>query len=188
MDPAPGDTTRVGVPHPEIFAAFAPGVELLLDDGLRVESCSSAYAITRVIARGPLSDHKGVSVVGAVLPVSAVTEKDRIDLAFALDVGADWVALSFVQRPEDIGEMHDIIAGRAAVMAKLETPAATDCLWEIVRVSDGPDGRARRPWRRDAARAGAADTAAVAGKFPMEAVCMMDRIIREVEQDPEFRR
>ncbi len=86
---------------------------------------------------GKLSDRKGVSVVGAVLPVSALTPKDRIDLAFALDMGADWIAFSFVQRPEDMEEVQAIVAGRAAMMAKLEKPTAIDHLEEIVRLSDG---------------------------------------------------
>src|SRR3974377_2454766 len=90
MDATPGDARRVSIPHPEIFAALAPGVELLLDDGklrLKVESCGEGFAEARVAAGGALSDRKGVSVVGAVLPLSALTEKDPGDLAFSLDVG-----------------------------------------------------------------------------------------------------
>ena len=95
------------MPHPEIFQALKPGVELLLDDGkvrLVVESCAPTHARTRVVVPGALSNRKGVSVIGAVLPLSALTEKDRRDLDFALKMGADWVALSFVQRPEDVKE------------------------------------------------------------------------------------
>jgi len=140
MDASPGDASRVGMPHPEVFAALKPGVQLLLDDGkirLMVEACGTGAADTRIVAGGALSDRKGVSVVGAVLPLSALTEKDRIDLAFALDMGADWVALSFVQRPEDMVEVRRLAEGRAAVMAKLEKPSAIDCLEDIVRLSDG---------------------------------------------------
>ena len=139
-DPSPGDASRVGMPHPEVFAALKPGVQLLLDDGkirLLVEACGAGAADTRIVAGGALSDRKGVSVVGAVLPLSALTEKDRIDLAFALEMGADWVALSFVQRPEDVVEVRQLAEGRAAVMAKLEKPSAIDCLEDIVRLSDG---------------------------------------------------
>ncbi|HMO29650.1 pyruvate kinase [Enterovirga sp.] len=135
----PGDETRVSMPHPEVFQALAPGVQLLLDDGkvrLEVESCEQGSAVTRVVVGGPLSDRKGVSVVGAVLPVSALTEKDRRDLAFALELGVDWVALSFVQRPEDLDEVREIVRGRAGVMAKLEKPSAIDRLEEIVDRSD----------------------------------------------------
>ena len=136
----PGDQRRVGMPHPEIFQALKPGVELLLDDGkvrLVVESCGPEHAETRVMVGGALSNRKGVSVIGAVLPVSAMTEKDHRDLDFALDTGADWVALSFVQRPEDMDEVRALVEGRANVMAKLEKPSAIERLDEIVARSDG---------------------------------------------------
>ncbi len=136
---APGDERRVSLPHPEIFQALSPGVELLLDDGkvrLVVEACGPTSAETRVVTGGSLSDRKGVSVVGAVLPVSALTAKDRQDLAFGLDLGADWIALSFVQRPEDLDEVRDIVGGRAGIMAKLEKPAAIERLEDIVDRSD----------------------------------------------------
>ena len=135
----PGDKERVSLPHPEIFQALAPGVQLLLDDGkvrLEVESCSSDQAMTRVLVGGVLSDRKGVSVVGAVLPLSALTPKDRIDLAYGLELGADWIALSFVQRPEDVEEVRAIVAGRAGVMSKLEKPSAVEHLDAIVALSD----------------------------------------------------
>jgi pyruvate kinase len=135
----PGDDTRVSLPHPEVFQALSPGVELLLDDGkirLSVEESGPDFAQTRVVTGGPLSDRKGASVVGAVLPVSALTEKDRRDLAFGLELGADWIALSFVQRPEDLDEVRAIVRGRAGVMAKLEKPSAIDRLEEIVDRSD----------------------------------------------------
>src|SRR5690349_6313118 len=108
-----------------MFQALAPGVELLLDDEkirLVVEYCGEGRAQTKVLIGGPLSDRKGVSVVGAVLPLSALTEKDRRDLAFGLELGADWIALSFVQRPEDIEELRAIVGDRAAIIAKLEKP------------------------------------------------------------------
>jgi pyruvate kinase len=140
LDERPGDQYRVGMPHPEIFQALKPGVELLLDDGkvrLVVESCGSGHAETRVAVGGALSNRKGVSVVGAVLPLSALTDKDRRDLDFALDMGADWIALSFVQRPADMEEVRALVGKRANVMAKLEKPSAIDCLDEIVALSDG---------------------------------------------------
>src|SRR3954463_8321374 len=99
LAPAPGTRERVPLPHPEVFAALAPGVQLLLDDGkirLEVEAADDRSAVTRVLVGGPPAERKGVSVVGAVLPVSALTEKDRSDLLFALQLGVDWVALSFV--------------------------------------------------------------------------------------------
>jgi len=140
LNGGPGDTHRVSLPHPEVFKALSPGVQLLLDDGkirLLVEACGADHARTRVIAGGRLSDHKGVSVVGAVLDLSPLTAKDRIDLAFGLELGADWIALSFVQRPDDMQELRTIVAGRAGVMAKLEKPAAIAHLDAIVALSDG---------------------------------------------------
>ena len=135
----PGSATRVALPHPEIFAALETGTDLLLDDGrlrLRVEQFGADFAQTRVINGGPLSDRKGVNVPGVVLPLSALTEKDRIDLAYGLRLGVDWVALSFVQRPEDIIEVRAMVDGRAAIVAKLEKPAAITSLDAIVAEAD----------------------------------------------------
>ncbi|MBV9199907.1 MAG: pyruvate kinase, partial [Alphaproteobacteria bacterium] len=140
LDERPGDQRRVGMPHPEIFQALKPGVELLLDDGkvrLGVESCGPDHAETRVAVAGALSNRKGVSVVGAVLPLSVLTDKDRRDLDFALGMGADWIALSFVQRPADMEQIRAVVSKRANVMAKLEKPSAIDCLDEIVALSEG---------------------------------------------------
>ena len=139
MEKAPGDSRRAPLPHPEIFAAIGPKTELLLDDGklaLRVESSGADFADTVVVTGGHLSERKGVNVPNAVLPLSPLTEKDRSDLAFALDLGVEWVALSFVQRPEDVAEARRLIAGRAAVMIKLEKPAAIDSLEELIDLSD----------------------------------------------------
>jgi pyruvate kinase len=139
MEKAPGDARRAPLPHPEIFAAIGARTELLLDDGklaLRVESSGSDFADTVVVTGGHLSERKGVNVPNAVLPLSPLTEKDRSDLAFALDLGVEWVALSFVQRPEDVAEARRLIAGRAAVMIKLEKPAAIDSLEELIDLSD----------------------------------------------------
>ena len=135
----PGDATRVSLPHPEIFAALTEGTQLLLDDGrvrLRVDRCASDFADTHVLVGGALSDRKGVNVPGVVLPLSALTEKDRRDLEFGLGLGVDWIALSFVQRPEDIEEVKVIVQGRAGIVAKLEKPAAIQCLDSIVEVAD----------------------------------------------------
>jgi pyruvate kinase len=139
MEKAPGDARRAPLPHPEIFAAIGAKTELLLDDGklaLRVESSGADFADTVVVTGGHLSERKGVNVPNAVLPLSPLTEKDRSDLAFALDLGVEWVALSFVQRPEDVAEARRLIAGRAAVMIKLEKPAAIDSLEELIDLSD----------------------------------------------------
>ena len=140
LDPAAGDATRANLPHPEIFAALEAGTELLLDDGklrLRVDAFGPDFADTTVLVGGPLSDRKGVNVPGVVLPISPLTAKDRADLDFGLSLGVDWVALSFVQRPEDLREAREIIGDRAWIMAKLEKPAAVDALEPIVALADG---------------------------------------------------
>jgi len=243
LNPADGDARRVSLPHPEIFAALVRGAALLLDDGklaLRVEDFGPDFATTRVVVGGRLTDRKGVNVPGVVLPISPLTEKDRRDLHYALELGVDWVALSFVQRPEDIFEARTIIGDRALVMTKLEKPAAIDRLDEIVRASDAimvargdlgvetPPERVPilqraivRACRREGkpvvvatqmlesmtaspvpTRAEASDVASAifqgadavmlsaesaAGKYPVEAVTMMDRIIGQVEADPYYR-
>jgi pyruvate kinase len=244
LDAAPGGRDRVPLPHPEVFAALAPGVQLLLDDGkirLEIEEAGAETATARVVVPGPLSERKGVSVVGALLPVSALTEKDRGDLAFALELGADWVALSFVQRPEDLDEVRDLAGRPVSLVAKLEKPAAVERLEEIVAHSEAvmvargdlgvemaPEKvptiqrrilRACRvagkpvivatqmlesmilaptPTRAevsdvatavyDGADAVMLSAESAAGKYPLDAVRIMDRIIAEVEADPHYRR
>lgn len=134
-----GDPHRAPLPHPEIFRALVPGIDLLLDDGklrLRVENCGPDFAETTVVTGGRLTDRKGVNVPGVMLPISALTEKDRQDLQFGLDLGVDWVALSFVQRPEDVAEARRLIAGRAAVLVKLEKPAGIERLEELIELAD----------------------------------------------------
>ena len=243
LDPTPGNRDRVPLPHPEIFAALSPGVHLLVDDGkirLEIEQAEAKSATARVLTGGRISERKGVSVVGAVLPVSPLTEKDRRDLTFALELGVDWVALSFVQRPEDMDELRELVGGKAAIMAKLEKPSAIERLEEIVDRSDavmvarGDLGVEMQPEQvptiqRRVLRAGrnagkpvivatqmlesmieaptptraeASDVAtavyegadavmlsaeSAAGRYPLEAVRMMDRIIAEVERDPYYR-
>jgi pyruvate kinase len=238
-----GDATGCSLPHPEIFAALQPGCELLIDDGrlrLTVESCGPDHAATRVVVGGDVSDHKGVNVPGVMLPLSALTTKDRRDLDTALELGADWIALSFVQRPEDLHEIRALVGGRAGIMSKIEKPAAISRLDEIVELSDsvmvarGDLGvempaeqvpaiqkRIVRSCRRlgrpviiatqmlDSmvaspvpTRAEASDVAtaiydgadavmlsaeSASGRYPVEAVAMMDRIIVEVERDPLYR-
>jgi pyruvate kinase len=242
-DSAPGDAERVGMPHPEIFAALVQGTELLLDDGrlrLVVERCGADFAETRVAVGGKLSERKGVNVPGVVLPLTALTAKDRRDLELALELDADWIALSFVQRPEDVAEARAIIGQRAAIVSKLEKPSAVERLDEIVALSDavmvarGDLGvelpaeqvpaiqkRIVRSCRRLGkpvivatqmlesmvespvpTRAEASDVAtaiydgadavmlsaeSASGKYPVEAVGMMNRIIEQVEADPQYR-
>jgi pyruvate kinase len=244
LDTRPGTRQRVPLPHPEVFAALSPGVHLLIDDGkmrLEVEEARPDAATARVVTGGPLKERKGVSVVGAVLPVSALTDKDKRDLAFAVELGADWIALSFVQRPEDLEEVRALVRDPVMVMAKLEKPAAIERLDEIITRSDavmvarGDLGVEMQPEKvptiqRQVLRAGraagrpvvvatqmlesmieaptptraeASDVAtavyegadavmlsaeSAAGRYPVEAVKMMDRIIAEVERDPHYRR
>ncbi len=139
LSPEPGDEKRAPLPHPEVFAAIAPKQELLFDDGrvrLKVGKCGKDFAETRVTTGGALLDHKGLNVPNVVLPIAALTEKDRRDLAFGLEMGVDWVGLSFVQRPKDVVEIREHVAGRAALMTKLEKPAAIAHLDDIIELSD----------------------------------------------------
>jgi pyruvate kinase len=138
-DAAPGDATRVHLPHAEIFRAIEPGHVLLLDDGkirLVATAVDDKRIMTRVEVGGKLSDRKGVSLPGTTIPFSALAEKDRSDLEAALDTDIDWVALSFIQRPEDIAEAKKLTRGRAAVMAKIEKPQAVTRLGEIIDLAD----------------------------------------------------
>ena len=139
LDPAPGDASRVCLPHKELFAALAAGARLLVDDGkvvLRCTEVTPGRIATVVVTGGTVSDRKGVNVPDVVVPLPALTPKDRADLAFALDHGADWIALSFVQRPEDVAEARALIGGRASLLAKIEKPAALDRLGEILELAD----------------------------------------------------
>jgi pyruvate kinase len=244
MDEADGDASRVTLPHPEIFACLRVGTELLIDDGkvrLRVESHGGDYADTRVLVGGKVSNHKGLNVPGEVLPISALTEKDRRDLQFGLDLGVDWVALSFVQRPEDVAEARKLIAGRAAVISKLEKPSAIEQLEEIVELSDAimvargdlgveapPESvpilqkriveacnrigkpvvvatqmlesmiESPTPTRAEASDVATAvydgadavmlSAETAVGKYPVDAVAIMDKIIQTVEQDESYLR
>ena len=244
LDPSPGSSVRAPLPHREIFEAVVDGADLLIDDGnvrLKVVEHGKDFAVTEVITGGVISDRKGLNVPGLVLPISPLTEKDRRDLTFGLDLGVDYVGLSFVQRPEDIAEARKLIAGRAAVLAKLEKPAAIERLDEIVELCDalmvargdlgvemppedvpGLQKRILRVCRRFGkpvivatqmlesmvrlpapTRAEASDVATAvydgadavmlsaetaSGQFPIEAVDMMDRIIKKVEHDPLYRR
>jgi pyruvate kinase len=139
-DKTPGDNIRVNLPHPEIFAAAKVGDSLLLNDGrLRVEitTATSDRLTTRVIFGGDLSDRKGVNLPDTVIPIPALTQKDRADLEAAATIGVDWIALSFVQRAEDVAEARKLVAGRAGVMAKIEKPSALTCLDDILKIADG---------------------------------------------------
>jgi pyruvate kinase len=134
----PGDASRIGVPHPEVFAALRTGALVLLDDGkvrLRVTGHGPDFADTVVEAGEQLSDHKGLNLPGLAIPIPALTDKDRKDLAFALKEGVDWVALSFVQRASDMAELRSLVQGRANVLAKIEKPSALEAIDEILDLS-----------------------------------------------------
>jgi pyruvate kinase len=242
LDPRPGDEKRAPLLHPEIFAALEQGTEILLDDGrvrLTVAKHGKDFAETIVSAGKELSDRKGVNLPNVVLPLSALTDKDRSDLSFALDLGVDWIALSFVQGPDDVAEARKLVAGRAGVLVKLEKPAALQRLSEIIDLADalmvarGDLGVEMQPEdvpplqrkivhaSRHAGkpvvvatqmlesmiqapvptRAEASDVATAiyegadavmlsaetaAGAYPIEAVKIMDRIIRRVQLDPLY--
>lgn len=140
LDKTPGDATRVCLPHKEIFDALEPGSTLLVNDGkirLGVNDCGSDFASCTVLVGGTISNRKGVNVPDVVLPLAALSEKDRADLEFVCELGVDWLALSFVQRPEDVEEARALANGRAAVLSKIEKPAAVKAFEEILAVSDG---------------------------------------------------
>ncbi|MDQ4087807.1 MAG: pyruvate kinase, partial [Pseudomonadota bacterium] len=134
-----GDATRVNLPHREIFEAVAPGARLLVDDGklvFRIVAADRERIEAKVEVGGTISNNKGLNLPDVLLPVAALTEKDRSDLAFALEQGVDWIALSFVQRPEDVAEARRLIGGKAALLAKIEKPAAIERLEGILELAD----------------------------------------------------
>jgi len=134
-----GDQRRVSISNPEIFSSLQPGIQLLLDDGkmrLIVEKNNGTSIVTKVLVGGSLSNHKGINIPGTILPMSPLTQKDRLDLDFALAMGVDWIALSFVQHPKDIIEISQLIDGRAGILTKLEKPLAIEHLEKIVKLSD----------------------------------------------------
>jgi pyruvate kinase len=237
-----GDSSRVHLPHPELFETIKPGNRILIDDGkirLTVVEADKRQIVTEVRVGGTVSDNKGVNVPDVVVPIPALTEKDRDDLQFALDQRADWIALSFVQRPEDVAEARSLIGERAALLAKIEKPAAIDRLSDIIALADAvmvargdlgvelpPEqvpplqnrivATARQfgkpvvvatqmlesminsptPTRAevsdvataiyDGADAVMLSAESAAGKYPCEAVQMMDRIAISVESDPSY--
>ncbi len=139
-DAAPGDETRVQLPHPEVLESMEVGSHIFFGDGkVRVEiTGKGAGYLDGVVQSGSaLSNNKGFNIPGVVLPIPALTEKDRVDLVAALDMGVDWVAQSFVQKPEDVQEALDLIQGRAALMAKIEKPSALVHLEDIIALADG---------------------------------------------------
>jgi pyruvate kinase len=238
-----GDRSAIPLPHPEIFAAVAPGHDLLIDDGrvrVRVAGLGDDFIEAKVIVGGVISNHKGVNLPGTVLDLSPLTAKDRADLEFGLKLGVDWVALSFVQKPSDVIEARSLIGGRAGLMAKIEKPAALERIDDIIQLSDAimvargdlgveiPNeevpGRQKElvracrlavkpvivatqmldsmvaaptPTRAevsdvataiyDGADAVMLSAESASGRYPREAVEMMDRIIKSTEQHKMYR-
>ncbi len=139
LDREPGDATAVALPHPEVFENMMPGHRIMIDDGklqLEALSCGKDFIEAKIVVGGMLSDRKGVNLPQTDLPISPLTPKDREDLAFGLDMGVDWVALSFVQRPSDVIEAQGLIKGRAGIMAKIEKPAALNHMEDIIALVD----------------------------------------------------
>jgi pyruvate kinase len=139
-NPEPGDENRVCLPHPELFGILRKGQRLLIDDGklkLRVIRADENEILCSADVGGVISDRKGVNVPDAVVPIPALTEKDRRDLAFAVAQNVDWIGLSFVQRAEDVAEARKLMGGHGALVAKIEKPAAVESLDEIINLSDG---------------------------------------------------
>lgn len=139
LENLPGDETRVNLPHKEIFEAVKTKDKLLLNDGnivLEVINKDLSHISTKVLVGGVLSDHKGVNLPNITLSISALTQKDKKDLKFALDLGVDWISLSFVQKAQDVKDAKAIIGNRALIISKLEKPSAIDELDEIIALSD----------------------------------------------------
>lgn len=140
MDETPGDEARVCLPHPEIIEVLEEGSLIFLDDGnvrARVIKKGADFIEAEISSAARLSNRKGLNVPGVVIPIPALTDKDKIDLEVALELGADWVAQSFVQTPDDVREAQSLINGRAKLMAKLEKPSALKHLDEIIELADG---------------------------------------------------
>jgi pyruvate kinase len=138
-DEKAGDSKRVQLPHAELFESVRAGTNILIDDGrvrLNVLEADADHIVTEVKVGGIVSDNKGVNVPDVVVPIPALTDKDRDDLQFALEQRADWIALSFVQRPEDVAEARTLIGDRASLLAKIEKPAAIDRLNDIIALAD----------------------------------------------------
>ncbi len=183
---APGDSHRVQLPHKELFAALQPGARLMLDDGkviARVTAVHPDRIESLIEVGGALSNNKGLNVPDVVVPMAALTEKDRRDLAFALDNGVDWIALSFVQRPEDVAEARQLIGGKAALLAKIEKPAAMERLPEIIELADavmvarGDLGVELPPEEVPAAQKRIVQLARAAGKPVVVATQMLESMI-----------
>ncbi len=140
LDDAEGDANRVKLPHKEIFDALEPGAHLLVNDGkikLRVKDCGADFANCEVVVGGTISNRKGVNVPDVTLPLAALSPKDRKDLEFVCELGVDWLALSFVQRPADVEEARVLAKGRAAILSKVEKPNAVKAFDSILAASDG---------------------------------------------------
>ncbi len=138
-DPAEGDETRVHLPHPEILEAVQPGHRLLIDDGrlsLVAESSDGKSIVCKVVSGTKISNKKGVSLPDTTLATGALTEKDRADLDEVLKEPVDWVALSFIQRPEDLAEVRKISKGKVGLLSKIEKPQAVERIDEIIELSD----------------------------------------------------
>ena len=139
LDETLGDETRVNLPHPEVIKVLEQGDVVLFDDGkvrMEITEKGKTHLVAKVIAGVKLSNNKGMNVPGVVLPIPALTEKDRKDLTAALKMGVDWIAMSFVQKPEDVAEGRKLVGRKAGLMIKLEKPSALDHLDEMIDLSD----------------------------------------------------
>ncbi|MDR2458751.1 MAG: pyruvate kinase [Holosporales bacterium] len=139
LDASPGNVTRVYLPHPEIIGSLEQGSEILLDDGklkLKVVDNDGNSVETIVMDGGSLSNRKGVSVPGVILPISAITDKDQIDAGILNEIDADWLAVSFVQTADDIVLARNIVGPNIGILAKIEKPSAVSNIDSIVKAAD----------------------------------------------------
>jgi pyruvate kinase len=138
-----GDHDRVSTTYGGLASDVRPGDRLLVDDGkveLRVLDVDGDDISCEVLQGGPVSNHKGISLPGVAVSVPPLSDKDIEDLKFALELGVDMVAMSFVRAPEEVKLAHSVMdqmGKRVPVMAKLEKPEAVSDLAAIVDAFDG---------------------------------------------------
>jgi pyruvate kinase len=138
-----GDENQVSTNYHDLPRVVKPGTRMLLDDGalsLIVESANDTDVVCRVIDGGLLAERKGINLPGVALPIDSLTEKDIVDLKWAVEQNADYIALSFVRRASDCEHAKKLISdagGRAPLIAKIEKAEAIDHLDEIIAAADG---------------------------------------------------
>lgn len=143
-DPTPGDSTRVQLPDADVMKSLNVGDRILLNDGkieMTVDSVAPDKIVATVVRGTEIWSRRGFNLPDTEIATSVLTEKDRVDLEYALTKEPDWVAISFVQKPEDVAEVRDFIVARTShpvkIIAKIERPNAVERITEIAAAADG---------------------------------------------------